>query len=138
MPGLKRKPLILKKKEREYLLKVIKTRDYPAPRVRRAKILLLFSEGKKITEIASRLHTTRSIIDRCLDKAHAYGVRESLADLPRSGRVPSITDNAKSWILSLIRRSPRDPIGVESMSGPMSFPPASIRKKAAAETISFS
>ena len=107
MPGLKRKPLILKKKEREYLLKVIKTRDSPAPRVRRAKILLLFSEGKKITEIARQLHTTRSVINRCLDKAHAYGVRESLADLPRSGRAPSITDNAKSWILSLIRRSPQ-------------------------------
>lgn len=108
MPGLKRKPLILKRNEREYLLKVIKARDFPVVWVRRAKILLLFSEGKKITEIAEYLHTTRSVINRCLDKAYAYGVLESLGDLPRSGRDPSITDNAKSWILSLICQSPKE------------------------------
>jgi len=90
------------------LLKVIKSRDFPVTWVRRAKILLLFSEGKKITEIARQLHTTRSVINRCLDKAYAYGVLESLADLPRSGRDPSITEDAKSWILSLICQSPKE------------------------------
>lgn len=108
MPGLKRKPLTLKKKERDYLLKTIKSRDFPVAQVRRAKILLLFSEGKKITEIAEQLHTTRSVINRCLDKAHAYGVLKSLDDLPRSGRNPSITDDAQSWVLSLVCQSPKE------------------------------
>jgi transposase len=106
--GLKRKQLILEKKEREYLLKVIKSGYFPATWVRRAKILLLFSEGKKIVEIARQLNITRSVINRCLDKAYAYGVVESLADLPRSGRDPSITEDAKSWVLSLICQSPKE------------------------------
>ena len=108
MPRLKRKPLILKKTEQEYLLNVINSREFPMARVRRAKILLLFSEGKKIAEIAEQIHTSRSVINRCLDKAHAYGVLESLEDLPRPGREPSITADAKSWVLSLACQDPKN------------------------------
>lgn len=108
MPILKRKPLILKEEEREGLLKIINSRNPPVAQVERANILLLFSEGKKIKEIAEQLQTTRRVINRCIDKAHAYGALKSLNDLPRSGRNPSITDDAKSWVLSLACQNPKD------------------------------
>lgn len=108
MPILKRKPLILNEEEREGLLKIITTRNLPVGQVERSKILLLFSEGKKIKEIAEQLQTTRRIINRCIDKAYAYGVQKSLNDLPRSGRKASITDDAKSWVLSLACQRPKE------------------------------
>jgi transposase len=62
----------------------------------------------KIKEIAEQLQTTRRIINRCIDKAYAYGVQKSLNDLPRSGRNSSITDDAKSWVLSLACQRPKE------------------------------
>ena len=108
LPRLKRKPLILKEEEREYLLKLITSRNSPVSQVERANILLLFSEGKKIKEIAEQLKTTRRIINHCIDKAHAYGPLKSLKDLPRSGRNPSISDDARSWVLSLACQVPKE------------------------------
>lgn len=108
LPILKRKPLILTKEEREGLLKIITSRSLPAAQIERAKILLLFSEGKKIKEIVEQIQTSRDIINRCIDKAHAYGALKSLKDLPRSGRNPSITDDAKSWVLSLACQRPKE------------------------------
>lgn len=108
MPLLKRKPLILKPEERESLLKIITTRNAPMGQVERAKILLLFSEGIKIKGIAEQLRRSRDVINRCIDKAHAYGTLKSLKDLPRSGRNRSITDEAKSWVLSLACQRPKE------------------------------
>lgn len=108
MPLLKRKPLILKPEERESLLKIITTRNAPMGQVERAKILLLFSEGIKIKGVAEQLRRSRDVINRCIDKAHAYGTLKSLKDLPRSGRNRSITDEAKSWVLSLACQRPKE------------------------------
>lgn len=108
MPLLKRKPLILKPEERESLLKIITTRNAPMGQVERAKILLLFSEGIKIKGVAEQLRCSRDVINRCIDKAHAYGTLKSLKDLPRSGRNRSITDEAKSWVLSLACQRPKE------------------------------
>jgi transposase len=105
---LKRGPLILKEEERESLLKIINSRNSPVAQVERANILLLFSEGKKINKIVEQLQTTRRIINRCIKKAYAYGALKSLKDLPRSGRNPSISDDAKSWVLSLACQSPKE------------------------------
>ena len=108
LPILKRKPLILTKDDRETLLKIIASRNLPAAQIERANILLLFSKGKKIKDIAEYLHISRDIINRCIDKAHAYDALKSLKDLPRSGRNPSIADDAKSWVLSLACQRPTE------------------------------
>ena len=48
----KRKKVILSLDERKQLTQISKSRTEPAARVKRAKILLLFSENKPIAEIA--------------------------------------------------------------------------------------
>lgn len=107
MPKLTRKPLTLKEEERESLLKILTSRNSPVGQVKRANIILLYSDGKTIKEIAEQLPATRPLIERCIDKAHAYGPVKALKDLPRSGRNPTITDDAKSWVLSLACQSPK-------------------------------
>jgi len=80
----------------------------PYSQVRRAIILLRYSKGHKISEIARELKTNRPLIERCIDKAMSYGVLQALKDLPRSGRPAKITDDAKSWVLSIACQRPVD------------------------------
>jgi len=89
------------------LIKISKSRTAPLREVMRAKILLQYIEGKTITSIARSLNTNRPLVDRCLNKAIAYGTLPALKDLPGRGVKPKITDDAKSWVLSIACQSPK-------------------------------
>jgi len=104
----KRAVLELSQEVREDLIRISRSRTEPEVKVRRAKILLLYSEGKKISEIAVGIKTNRPAIERVIDKALAFGCSQALKDLPRSGRPALITDDAKSWVISLACKKPID------------------------------
>lgn len=93
-------------------LKTLKTiarsRTEPASHVQRAKILLLYQRGERITSIMRQLQTTRPLIYRVIDKALAYGPIQALPDLKRSGRSRSIDDNAKQWVISVACQQPTE------------------------------
>lgn len=108
MPKLKRKLLQLEDKIRLELEKIVKSRTYSSGQVKRAKILLLYNSGEKVTEIAKQMNTNRPLVERCIDKAQAFGPMEALEDLPRKGRNQTITDDAKSWVLSIACQRPAD------------------------------
>ena len=104
----KRVPLKLDDDIMLELKKIVNSRQAPAGAVTRAKILLLFHEGKRITDIARVLETNRPLVERCLDKAQAYGPLKALKDLPRPGRKKKILDDAKAWVLSIACQRPAD------------------------------
>ena len=104
----KRAALNLQPDDYRELTKISKSRSETVARVRRAKILLFYATGKRISEISQEMKTNRPIIERTIDKALAYGPFPALNDLPRSGRTPTITDDAKSWVLSLACQKPTD------------------------------
>jgi hypothetical protein len=104
----KRKKVILSADEREQLTQISKSRTESAARVKRAKILLLYSEDTTIAEIVRMMQTNRPLVERIIDKAQAYGNLQAIDDLPRSGHPASITDDAKSWIISLACQKPTD------------------------------
>jgi len=104
----KRKALNLSSIDKEELIKISNSRTEPAAAVRRAKILLFYNEGKRITEIANKMNTNRPLVERIIDKAFILGPLKALKDLPRKGRPPTITDDAKSWVLSIACRKPID------------------------------
>lgn len=104
----KRKALELSTSDKEELKKISVSRTEAASAVRRAKILLFYHEGKRITEIARKMDTNRPMVERVLDKAVIFGPLKALQDLPRKGRSPTITDDAKSWVLSVACRKPLD------------------------------
>lgn len=100
--------LKLSKREREVLLELSRSRSAPAGQVERARIILSYVDGISISEIARDMHTDRTKIQRCIKKAKELGACESLEDLQRSGRQPSITPEAKAWLISIACQKPAD------------------------------
>lgn len=100
--------LIISDKDYKELDLISRSRTESASRVHRAKILLMYSKGTKITDIAHKLNTTRPLIYRVIDKALAFGTLQSLSDLKRSGRSRKIDDNAKNWIISIACQKPTE------------------------------
>lgn len=104
----KKAKLTLSQSEIDQLQAIAKSHTAPQREVLRSKILMKYTEGLTITKIASDLHTNRPLVDRCIKKAIAYGVLTALKDLPGRGVKPTITDDAKSWILSIACQSPKE------------------------------
>jgi len=92
--------------EKVDLMRIAKSNTFPHREVIRANILLQYMEGKSITGIAESLNTNRPLVERCIDKAIAFGIKTALKDLPGRGKKPVITDEAKSWVLSIACQRP--------------------------------
>ena len=90
------------------LTAISKSRTESSGRVERAKILLEYYGGATVSEIARNHKTNRPKIELQIDKALQMGVIPSLDDIPRSGRSAVITDDAKTWLISLACAKPRD------------------------------
>ena len=104
----RRAELTLSNEHRDELTRISRSRMQAATTVQRARILLDYSDGKRISQIARELGTNRPLIERVIDKALAFDPLQALKDLPRPGRAPRITDDAKSWVLSVACRKPKD------------------------------
>jgi transposase len=102
----KRPALVLDEKALSELRETARSRMEPASRVMRSKILLMFHERRRVTDIAKELRTNRPLVDRCINKALAGGALEALNDLPRPGRKATITAEAKIWVLSVACERP--------------------------------
>lgn len=102
----RRKALTLSSQMREDLLRVSNSRTAAASSVQRAKILLFYGNGKRISDIVREMGVTRPLAERCIDKALTFGPLQALRDLPRTGH-PTITgDDAKAWVLSVACQKP--------------------------------
>ncbi len=104
----KRASLKLPPDVREQLIRIYRSRTESAGKVRRAGILLMYDEGKKIAEIARELRTNRPLVERTINKFLVFGLSQTLKDLPRPGRPPVISDDAKMWVLSIACQKPTD------------------------------
>lgn len=104
----KREALSLPAKMREELTRISCSRTQPAGKVRRAQIMLDYSEGKRIAQIARELGTNRPLVERVIDKALSFDPLQALNDLPRPGRAPHITDDARSWVVAVACRKPKE------------------------------
>ncbi|HET6421976.1 MAG TPA: IS630 family transposase, partial [Geobacteraceae bacterium] len=69
----KRSALNLSSEAREELTRISQSRTEAMAKVLRSKILLLYSEGKRITDITREIGSSRPLIERCIDKALAFG-----------------------------------------------------------------
>jgi transposase len=92
----------------EKLVTISKSQTAPHREVKRANILLQYMDGETISGIARNLNTNRPLVERCINKAIAYGPITALKDLPGRGVKPTITDDDKSWVLSIACQSPKD------------------------------
>jgi transposase len=101
-------PLVLDPETRAHLEKVSVARTAPVAHVERAGILLAYVRGETVSAIARRFHTNRVKVNDTINRALQVGARAALSDLPRSGRPPAISDEAKAWVVSLACQKPKD------------------------------
>jgi transposase len=76
--------------------------------VRRASILLLYSEGRAITEIKKIVQASRPTIYKWIEKALAMGTEEGLKDKYHRPREPVITQEAKAWVINIACKKPTE------------------------------
>lgn len=100
--------LKLSQEDLELLDAIAKSRTEKHSRVLRSKITLLYYYGNNISEIARELKVNRSMVELQINKALSFGVVTSLNDLPRSGKPELITDDAKTWLISVACQKPKD------------------------------
>lgn len=93
--------------DKNMLVGISKSKTAPHREVVRAGILLRYMEGFSITAIAENFKTNRPLVERCLNKAIAFGIHTALRDLPGRGIKPIITDDARSWVLSVACQPPK-------------------------------
>lgn len=103
-----RAKLSISKEDKSELLRISKSKTSPHREVIRSAILLKYMVSQTITSIAKDCNTNRPLVERCIDKAIAYGALAALKDLPGRGVKPTITDDAKSWVLSIACMSPKE------------------------------
>src|SRR5215469_5838778 len=85
----------------EKLIAIARSRSEAARRVERAQILLAYREKSSFFAVGQRLDLHHQTVQRCVERALAYGALTALDDRPRPGKEPTITPEAKAWLVSL-------------------------------------
>jgi len=93
---------------KEKLTLISRSHTESIQQVQRSKMMLAYEEGKTISEIARRLHTNRPKVERCIAKALQLGALAALEDLPRAGKPATLTEEAKTWLISLACQKPKE------------------------------
>ena len=90
------------------LRSIAQSRTEPASRVERARILLAYREDPSFFAVGRRLGLHHQTVQRCVERAVAEGPIAALDDRPRPGREPTITLEAKAWLVWLACRKAKD------------------------------
>jgi transposase len=104
----KRSELKLEQDVKDTLISISRSQTESVRRVNRAHMILDYAEGESVSAIARKQNTHRPKIERCIDKALQFGALAALDDIMRKGRPPAITLEAKTWLISLACRKPKD------------------------------
>jgi hypothetical protein len=90
------------------LVSIARSRTEPASRVERARMLLAYREDPSFFAVGRALGAHHQTVQRCVERALAYGPMAALDDRPRPGKEPTIAAEAKAWLVSLACRKAKD------------------------------
>ena len=90
------------------LTSIARSRTEPASRVERARILLAYRKNPSFFAVGQALGVHHQTVQRCVERALAYGPIAALDDRARPGKDPTITPEAKAWLTSLACRKAKD------------------------------
>src|ERR1700678_3207732 len=93
--------LSLERDDLAKLVSIAQSRTEPASRVERARMLLAYREDPSVYAVARALGLHHQTVQRCVERAVVEGALAALDDRPRPGREPTITPQAKAWLVSL-------------------------------------
>jgi len=77
---------------------ITRSRSEAARRVQRARMLLAYCESPSFYAVAQRLGAHHQTVQRCVERALAYGPLPALDDRPQPGKKPKITPEAKALV----------------------------------------
>jgi transposase len=90
------------------LTAIARSRTEPAGRVERARMLLGYREDPSFFAVGRALGVHHQTVQRCVERAVAYGPLPALEDRPRPGKEPKITAEAKAWLVDLACRKAKE------------------------------
>src|SRR6266850_2448998 len=90
------------------LVSIARSRTEAAGRVERAQMLLAYSEDPSFFAVGRALGVHHQTVQRCVERAVAYGPLAALDDRPRPGKEPTITAEAKAWLMDLACRKAKE------------------------------
>jgi transposase len=90
------------------LTAIARSRTEPASRVERARMLLAYREDPSFFAVGRALGVHHQTVQRCVERAVAYGPLTALDDRPRPGKEPTITAEAKAWLVDLACRKAKE------------------------------
>jgi transposase len=109
MAGKSKRPkLTMGPNELERLRHLRQTPTAPLREVQRAQILTCYHAGETVAQIARNLHMTRKSVAKWINRALAVGPSAALKDAYHRPKQPSITEEARTWVVSLACRKPKD------------------------------
>jgi len=90
------------------LMAIARSRTEPASRVERARMLLAYRDDPSFFAVGQALGVHHQTVQRCIARAVAYGPMVALDDRPRPGKEPTITAEARAWLISLACRKAKE------------------------------
>jgi transposase len=87
---------------------IARSRTEPASRVERARMLLSYREDPSFYAVGRAGGAHHQTVQRCVERALAYGPMAALDDRPRPGREATITAEAKAWVVDLACRKAKE------------------------------
>jgi transposase len=109
MPGLRRAiELAIGEEDLAKLVSMTRSRTAPASRVERARMLLAYREDPSFFAVGRALGVHHQTVQRCVERALAYGPMAALDDRARPGKEATITAEAKAWVVNLACRKAKD------------------------------
>ncbi len=87
---------------------IARSRTEPASRVERARMLLAYREDPSFFAVGRTVGAHHQTVQRCVERALAYGPLVALDDRPRPGKQPTITAEAKAWIVDMACRKAKE------------------------------
>src|SRR5260370_39529003 len=76
-----------------------RSRGEPARRVQRARMLLAYRETPSFYAVGRSLGVHHQTVERCVERALAFGPLAALDDRPHPVKAPTITPEARSWLV---------------------------------------
>jgi transposase len=90
------------------LMAIARSRTEPASRVERARMLLAYRDDPSFFGVGRLLGVHHQTVQRCIERAAAFGLLAALDDSARPGKAATITAEAKAWLVSLACQKARD------------------------------
>ena len=87
---------------------IARSRTEPAGRVERSRILLAYRQDPSFYAVGQTMGLHAQTVQRCIERAKAEGALAALDQRARPGKEPTITVEAKTWVVALACRKAKE------------------------------